>query len=229
MTIAICDDCSEIVKEIEAHIRKSGLVANIRTFSSGEELLAADFRPDIIFLDIELGGKNGIDVAKELRARYLDVIIIFVSSHREYVFDAFRCEALHFILKPISASEFDEIFSRAVHKYQLLNSFFTVRYKQEISKVRIDDILFVEVSHRRLVIHTANSKFEHSDKLYKVYEELEPYGYVYIHQGCIVNMRHIESVEADSITVGGQRLAMSVRRRPEVLRDFNRYIAKSKW
>ena len=77
----------------------------ITDFFKGEDLVeryssGKDF--DIVFLDIEMDKMNGIDTATEMRKYAPEAIIIFVSSHKNYVFDAFRCEAFHFLVKPIA-------------------------------------------------------------------------------------------------------------------------------
>ncbi len=230
MRIVICDDSVEISQELEGYIKKYTPDAEIFSYSSGDELLGNENSADIVFLDIELGSENGIDVAYELRKKYPNIIIIFVSSHREYVFEAFRCEALHFIVKPVDEDEFDEVFKRALHKFRLINSYFKAQYKQSVSNIQISDILYVEVSSRRLLIHTLKRNYDHSGKLYRAYDELSPHGFIYAHQGCIVNLQHVESFDSESIALrSGEKIMLSVRKRTEALREFNKYISNCKW
>ena len=185
---------------------------------------------DIIFLDIEMGKTNGIEVAGKIKALHPDTIVIFVSSHKNYVFDAFKCEALHYILKPINQMEFEDVFNRALHKYSLLNNFFPVQWNHSRSNIKIGDILYVEGFRRRITVHTEINTYEHIGKLSDVYKVLCPHGFVYVHQGFIVNMHHIRSFYADKVELqNGQTVMVSVRKRGEALKTYDKYLQKWKW
>jgi len=73
-------------------------------FSSGEELLLSDKNIDILFLDIQMSGKDGMETARELRKKDKNMILIFVTAVEEYVFQAFDVGAFHYIVKPIDVA-----------------------------------------------------------------------------------------------------------------------------
>ena len=83
-------------------------------FSSGEDLLNTTYHFDIIFLDIQMEGINGMETARRLRNQKEEVILIFISGFKEYVFEAFDVSAFHYLLKPIEEIKFMEIFAKAV-------------------------------------------------------------------------------------------------------------------
>lgn len=101
MRIAICDDEKNIRELIGNKVAKQYPEADIIFFQSGEELLLSDKHIDILFLDIQMSGKNGMETARELRKKDKSVILIFVTAVEEYVFQAFDVGAFNYIVKPI--------------------------------------------------------------------------------------------------------------------------------
>lgn len=236
MRICICDDDNILHQEIRnllfPFFTESGL-PQITDLFSGDELIShysssKDF--DIIFLDIEMGKINGIDTATEIRKYSPEAIIVFVSSHKNYVFDAFRCEAFHFLVKPINQEEFDDVFNRALHKYRVMNEKYFVCWHSCRKSLSIADITYIEGYRRRLKVHVAGEEYEHIGKVSDAYEKLKPHGFLRVHQGFIVNMRHIKSFESMSILLtDGTRVPIGGRRRPEALKMYDKYIQKWKW
>ncbi len=236
MKIAICDDEKIMRNEVESLVRSfNALPAQFETahFDSGEQLEAhytAGGRADIIFLDIEMGKSNGIETAEKIRALQRDAIIIFISSHRGYVFDAFRVEALHFILKPIDKYEFDEVFTRAINKHHLLNSYLSFKWENDRRKIAINDIIYIESYNRRLSVHTVNDVFDTTGKMNDLAKTLETHGFLRIHQGFLVNMNYIRVFDKTNVSLtNGETVMISVRKRSEALKAFDRYLRKWKW
>ena len=102
MNIAVCDDDKNIRELIGSKVKKQYEKANIVYFTSGEEVLLWNETIDIIFLDIQMPGRNGMEIARQLRKKDENIIIIFVTAIEEYVYQAFDVAALHYIVKPIN-------------------------------------------------------------------------------------------------------------------------------
>lgn len=101
MTIAICDDEKIICSQVEKLVKNQEPNCDIKLFDSGEELLKEQGKFDIIFLDIQMDGINGIETARILRNKKEETILIFITGIKEYVFEAFDVSAFHYLLKPI--------------------------------------------------------------------------------------------------------------------------------
>ncbi len=123
--IAICDDeqnSRSYLKQLllqQNVFQKEAKELNyeIAEFSSGTELLDFPNQFDILFLDIDLKENiSGIELAKNIRNQDTEhqPIIIFVSGHKEYVFDAFDVDAFHYLLKPIDDEKFIKVFTKAL-------------------------------------------------------------------------------------------------------------------
>ena len=75
--------------------------------------MAEGKKADIVFLDIQMEGMNGIDTARVLREKQEDTVLIFITGVKEYVFEAFDVAAFHYLLKPVDEKKFSEVFERA--------------------------------------------------------------------------------------------------------------------
>ena len=117
MRIAICDDEKNIRELIGNKVAKQYPEADIVFFQSGEELLLSDKHVDILFLDIHMSGKKGMETARELRKKDKSVILIFVTAVEEYVFQAFDVGAFNYIVKPIDDTKFVDVLCRAVDEW----------------------------------------------------------------------------------------------------------------
>jgi len=236
MKICICDDSldvhSDIKKRLNDKINSDDFFEFTDVFS-GEELINFYKNKntfDIIFLDIEMNGISGIDTAQEIRQYDSRVIIIFVSNHSQYMSDAFRVEALHFIVKPIREYEFDDVFVRAMNKYKLTHSHISFNIKGERHQVLIDDIIYVEGYHRYITVHTQNYSVEAVGKINEILAKLEPHGFVKVHQGFIVNLSCIRHISKNDITLSnGAKVMVSVRRRAETIKAYDNYINTLRW
>ena len=117
MRIAVCDDDQAIREELIQLIQKQVSDVDIVRYQSGEEMISAKGNFDIYFLDIEMGSVSGMDLARRIREQEEGVrqrsIIIFVTGYREYMEAAFDVNAFHYLVKPIDAEKFSEVFSRA--------------------------------------------------------------------------------------------------------------------
>ena len=106
MTIGICDDEKAICEQIEKLIKKEEPNCDTEQFTSGRELLKKKKDFDVIFLDIQMDGINGIEVARTLKDQKEKAILIFITGTKEYVFEAFDVSAFHYLLKPIEEKKF---------------------------------------------------------------------------------------------------------------------------
>lgn len=98
MNIAICDDEKVILKSLKEKTEMLFPEAAVKTYLSGETLLAEKQTPDIVLLDIRMQGMNGMDTAGKLRNQKADTIIIFVTAAPEYL----AYEFVYFVQKSIS-------------------------------------------------------------------------------------------------------------------------------
>ena len=116
MDIAVVDDEKAIREHICGMVKEQQPESRIEAYATGGELLASGKRFDIVFLDIQMEGMNGIEAARSLREKQGDTVLVFVTGIRDYVFDAFDLYAFQYLLKPIDEDKFAEVLARAVRE-----------------------------------------------------------------------------------------------------------------
>lgn len=176
MQIAICDDDKSIGLILEEKIKKLLPDAVIEKYLSGDELIASGCEPDILFLDIQMPGMDGMETARILRQKNERMVLIFVTAVEEYVFQAFDVAAFHYLVKPFSDEKFEEVVKRAVRsieKYsenQSDEKYMMVQSGGSHMKVFLKDIVYAEVYNRKVIIHTRDTNIEYYGKLQELSE-----------------------------------------------------------
>lgn len=235
MRICICDDDSAVHALLLRLLRETDPQGEsaVTSLYSGEELkqsYRADKPFDLVFLDVEMGGSNGVEAAQFVRQADPDVMIVFVSSHRQYVFEAFPVGALHYLLKPVQPEEFAAVYRRAETRFLDLHAVIHLRYKENRFTVPVRQILYVEGARRHVYFHTTDGVLETVGKLGDYAPVLLQSGFAAPHASFLVNMDRIERIEQDRIVLeNGETVFCSVRKRRDLLRAFDNYLGNRKW
>ena len=231
MNIAVCDDLPEYREKLK-ELLAPYIAANkldIAEFCRGEDLVASCENGqnwDIVFLDIEMDGLTGIETGKRLRKTQRDVIVIFVTSHVNYVSDAFRQDAFQFLLKPVQEEDFRKDFERALRVWKNRRRRYLVKWRNTSNMLEYRSILYLEAYHRHVFVHTAEADYECVGKLQDEYSKLKPFGFVQCHQGFIVNMSRIVSITRLSVKLdNGSEVPVSRRHYAGLISDFNLFMA----
>ena len=233
MRIAICDDEKNIRELIGNKVRNQYLEAEIVFFASGEELLLSDMYIDILFLDIQMSGKNGMETARELRQKNKNTIIIFVTAIEEYVFQAFDVGAFHYIVKPIDDVKFIDVLHRAVDGLSSQNKdikeqedkYVIINNSGVHTKVILDDIVYAEVFNRKVVIHKMNGEIEYYGKMSDL-EALAGESFFRPHRAYLINFKYVEKYDATTIYLEKGTVLMAKQNYPEFVKKYMKYNQK---
>ncbi|GFZ33989.1 hypothetical protein CSC2_45150 [Clostridium zeae] len=122
LTAIIIDDELPTLSLMKYIIQKSGKVDVIGEFSNPKEAISHidELKPDIAFVDVEMPGMNGIALAKELGKLDYKMQIIFSTAYKEYAFDAFKVDAVDYILKPVTEEQINKTIDRIITIYPLI-------------------------------------------------------------------------------------------------------------
>ena len=226
--IAIVDDEKVIREQINKLIEIRQTDCEIDTYGTGEDLLKADSVYDIIFLDIQMDGMNGIETARALRQKADNTVLIFITGVKEYVFDAFDVAAFHYLIKPIEENKFWEVCDRAVlevtKKKQKASGQIFIKTRSQSITLEQSDVLYIESRAKKVEIHTKRDIVE----AYAAISELERQlvgSFYRCHRGYLVNMAFIAGYENDSITLNnGETIIMSKDKYSEFVKVYMRYL-----
>ncbi|MCI9100459.1 MAG: response regulator transcription factor [Lachnospiraceae bacterium] len=222
MYIAVVDDEKVIREDICELIEKQRPESSVEAFSTGEELLASEGRFDIVFLDIQMDGMNGIEAARSLRKRQEETVLIFITGIKEYVFDALDLYAFQYLLKPLNEKKFVEVLDRAVKEAGRKKEKRGLFIKARNLTLDQTDILYIESRGKKVEIHTARDK--ESIEIYASMEELEGQlgeGFYRCHRAYIVNMAHITEYGSDSILLtNGDKVYLAKKKYGEFVKAY---------
>lgn len=231
--IAIVEDnkveCQILFDQLVALQKRDNLSLEILPFASGAEFLAqykADY--DLVFLDIDMPGLNGIETARAIRQADSTVILIFVTNMAQYALTGYEVEALDYILKPLNPYNFAIKVRRALKRTaKAHNKTITVREKSITYRVNIADIHYLEVAGHYVVYHTAAGSLNEYSTLKDACKKIGSSLFVQCSQSYLVNLTYVDSVSRTSVHVAGEELFISRKMRPAFLAAAANYFGGS--
>ncbi len=228
LNIAICDDEKVIREQIKELAEKEMPCVCDGLYETGDALLAAGKQFDIVFLDIQMEGTDGIETAKRLRERDEDTILIFITGIREYVFQAFDVAAFHYLLKPIEADKFREVFRRAGRELEKRKSkrreTVFIKTRNRSFSLEKDNILYIESRGKKVEIHTTGETIEAYASMNEMEGQLGG-GFFRCHRGYLVNMAYVAEYDSGSITLNnGEYVYLAKEKYGEFVKAYMRYL-----
>ena len=179
----------------------------------GEELLAlvVSIKPHVVFLDIDMPQKNGVECARIIQDMDPSIVMIFATAHNEYMGDAFEVYAFDYLVKPFKVDRVIKTLERArdrishvdekplpefhPHVPKAANARLMLRHKDGVSFIGMDDILLVQRENRATVIYTSGGgRYETSDSLGETEARLDPDVFFRCHKSYIINLNHISNI-----------------------------------
>lgn len=160
--VAICDDSGAdreyIMKMVEGWALAEGHSVHVDTFFSAENFMfryAEESDYDILLLDIEMGGMDGVTMAKTLRESNDTVQIIFITGYSDYIAEGYEVAALHYLMKPVKEEKLRSVLDRAAEKLAKNEKVLTFEAGGEMARVPVYQIRFAEVRGNYVTIHGA--------------------------------------------------------------------------
>lgn len=211
---------------IRDHAVSKGKDLAVTPLEDGSSLLGGALSEyDIIFLDIMLPGLTGMEVAERIRAGDSDVVLVFVTNAAQYAIKGYAVGALDFVLKPVNPYEFLVKLERALERAaQRRQRPITLQTADGVQVLSSRDILYVETRDRKLFYHTTRGCFAVRSSMQSAEALLGSLRFVRCNQCYLVNLRHVQSVQGDFVTVGRDRLEVSRRQRAAFLEAMLQYV-----
>ncbi len=213
MRIAVCDDSKKMREQVRMCINAFDAKYEVTEFEDGGGLLRSKEKFDLVFLDIEMPNLDGMSAAKRLREQKNDVLIVFLTSHEELVFDAFEVKAFRFLKKPVACKEVHDVL-RALEKEISHTEKIMITQKGKVWEIPLKNVLYLEAyGDGTYVYDTEGNVYETSEQL-KVWESKLQNKYFYrIHKSFFIALEHVRGVENDIVLLGESREPLKIARR----------------
>lgn len=233
MRIAICDDDSRLIENVKKHLKfysaEKSVKFDVRTYTSGLELLASEEKTDIAILDVEMPEIDGIEVGKRLCEKNRRIILIYITAHSKYLDDALNLNAARFFEKPIDSKRFYKGLDNAIMRINDADISFYLADNEERIRVSKNEIIYVEIEpigHRKTKVVTENKTYISSNRITFWENELPCKFFVKTHKSFIVNLDYLTKFNDTDIELDGRyTVPLSRSYKASFQNNFANYMA----
>jgi len=179
---------------------------------------------DILFLDINMPGLSGISFARSL---IVSPLIVFTTAYPEYAVEGFELNATDYLVKPYSFERFLKAVNRVLerlrenHLTEGPGGKILVKADKKLYALPFAEILFIEGQGDYIRINTGQHKLMVHYTIKNFLESLPAEEFMRIHKSFVVNLKHIEFIEGNQVTIAHQVLPVSPVNRDELLSRFS--------
>lgn len=211
MRLAICDDdereLNVLRDELAEYQRQHAAESIVYTiFRDPMELLADDEKQafDVAVLDIMMPKMNGIDLGRKIKEGNQDTILIFLTSSTDFALDAYGIHAERYIIKPVVRDQLFEALDYALKAKNKSSRFFSVKTSDGMVAVKYEQILYIEMSSRKMLVHLTDGEdltsiYLRSTFFETVAELVDSKSFVITHKSFLANMAYIKSYSSSRL------------------------------
>lgn len=219
MNIAICDDNPKMVGQIEnlllSFFENVPNQFNYEAFLSGESLVehltnsASSFQ--IYLLDVEMKSLDGFDVARAIREKDQQAIIIFITSHVELMPEAFEVNAFHYLIKPVNEIKVKQVLTKALEQLTLRKMILQFTIQKKVHTVYLGEVEYFESMKRKMIIHLkSGEEYEYYGTMKEVIDKVSPQLFTQIHNSFVINMDYVQVKSGETIVMqSGREIAIT--------------------
>lgn len=232
INIAICDDEKLQVDLLHKYViswaSKNNILVNIETFYNAESFefkWSMNKKYDILLLDIEMPGINGVELAKRIRIEDDILDIIFITAISDYIAEGYDVSALNYLIKPIKEAKLYECLDKAMGKMPKEEKTIIINMDGENHRIVQNDILYIESVGHLLEIHTVDKKYTTRKNIGDIEKELDNCILLKCHRSYIVGLKHIRKIgKADILLDNKQMIPVSRRLYSNINMAFIKYF-----
>lgn len=205
--IAVVDDSaadtSYITSLVNDWAKSRAEAASVTGYASAEAFLFAcmdEMTFDILLLDIEMGGMNGVELAKHLRMQGEKLQIIFITGFPDFIAEGYEVSALHYLMKPVNRDKLFAVLDRAAANIQSSERRLPITHDRETCFVPLAEIYSCEAQRQYVVIRTADDGYRMKASLSDVEKQLDEY-FLRCQRSFVVNLRHVVRIKSDCVVL----------------------------
>lgn len=230
MKLAVVDDESRATDLLDGYIKKfqeeNKINIKVSVFHNPNDFLnnySGDY--DLVLMDIEMPGLNGIETAKELRRMDSRVILMFITNMAQYAINGYEVEAIDFVVKPISYPDFSMKIKKAMRYIERnRDTKIVLNTADGVVNLFVSDIFYIEVMRHYLIYHTLHGEYTVRGVMKEAEEKFSEFHFVRSNHCYLVNLKYVESIVGSTLRVANQELQISRNKKNEFLMEFTRYM-----
>ena len=228
--IAIVEDAAfdrQVLRDcLREYGQETGTELQITEFTGGTAFLEQYQEDlDLIFMDIMMGGLDGLTTARKLRRRDDKVLLVFVTSMLQYAVQGYSVDAMDFIVKPVTYTGLKLCMDRVVRR---LNETTPVRLRftnrEGTHSMDAAEICYIESLEHKIVVHTVQGEIQSDMSLAAAEKMVKALPFFRCHVSYLVNLRYVDRVSGNDVWVNGDRLAISRYRRKDFLEAWSAWL-----
>jgi DNA-binding LytR/AlgR family response regulator len=231
--IALCDDnvifLEELKSLVQNHLINHYVEGEIYLYSDGKDFLKSFEKDkyffDMVFLDIDMPQTDGIEVAEKIRCSNKNLILVFLTSIENRVYEAFQFNTFRFIRKKCVLNELEECLDKAFRLFKSESTLYSFRTKEGVIKLSTQDILYFTFINRHVELWAQHNHYIISVVRFQdIIDQFIDKNFVCIHRGCMVNVKYIKAINKLYIILdNNQKLSISRYKVNEVFEAFTNY------
>ena len=200
-SLLIADDNPMIINGLKKLPFSDFSISLIGICQNGEDAAAfiKEHKPDIVITDIEMPGLNGVFVGNELKKSNKNIIIFVVTSYPEYLDDAMRFHVFRYLSKPLDKERLFRNLQDAFMQYSTVSEKIAIETKEGVNAVNISDIIFVEISGRKTIVHTPAKDYLSIYPMQYWEQKLPHSCFFQSHRSFRINLRYVTDFDHDTI------------------------------
>lgn len=236
ISVVICDDLAEeqvtLARMVQNYCRSRRLELKLELAASGDELLDrwSEGRWDLVFLDIFMPGRSGVDTARLLRQKDAGCALIFATTSREHGLESFELGVMDYLVKPFAQPLVNQAMDWFVQQEQVRLRQLRLEADGESYTIRMRDVEYVEICGHTAVIHAGGRTYEVRRTMEALEEELKDDCFFRCHRSYLVNLDKVCRMDRrDFIMEDGQQVPISTKSCPEARRRFQEWMLAKHW
>lgn len=233
ISIAICDDDKDVIESIKSCISEystsHSVEFDVHSFRCGEKLLETDMNYDLIFLDIEMSGIDGLKTAQLIRQIDRRSRIVYVTNHSEFALRSYSVHPFDFVVKPFVSERIYDLLDELM-RYLAENS-----EKDVVIQLKGEDgpllltlkniYAFEYTGNRRITVYTKTEKYRIKGSLSDIFALINSESFVSPHKSFIINMEHIDKLNNFTLyTTNGLEIPVAQKKLKDFRNEFSHFI-----
>lgn len=237
MKCIIVDDEPLAREAIQMLIDKTDVLELVNSFNGAESasifLKNNPHTIDLVFLDIQMPGINGIEFSSSIPK---ETLVIFTTAFSEFAAESYEVDALDYLIKPVKLERFQKSVEKAQNYFELLKTqnttsniesatseYFFVKAERKMFKLHFKDIFFIQGLKDYVILHTDNQRIITAMNIKTIQDQLPKNIFVRVSKSYIINSNYIDSLDNNTIFIGENEIPIG-----NVYRDdfFNEFVTK---